>query len=315
MNKRRAIDTPGQVVIIVDNQHVSVRSGGMPHHSPPSAPAHLPHLTLQSTMASSKAPSHIRLPPQPDPADVFSRNTTSALSTTPLTPSAPNTPISPRGSPHIPGPRKSQSKQTLNADVGGSGARTRRTTFMDVSPSGEDRMNPPRRQARTSFSSSTGRYPRDRRMSRASTIGRRVSAAVSQAEGGDGDGKDDGEVAIPTLKLGIRPAYSTPLPLLPMVVLSVVSTEFRSFSVKLWNSSYRTLIRLLSSSCTGNDVRTPLRQCLHPFPPPNGRILLRSRRTGPHLGTIFFYRFMDRQSCLCLLHHSIPHFVALVWDR
>ena len=34
---------------------------------------------------------------------------------------------------------------------------------------------------------------------------------------------DEGEVKLPTLVPGIRPAYSTPLPALPMAVLCIVS--------------------------------------------------------------------------------------------
>lgn len=49
--------------------------------------------------------------------------------------------------------------------------------------------------------------------------------------GGDGDeiGSQfgvEGKPAIPALVPGIRPAYSTPLPLLAMIVLSIVSSFF-----------------------------------------------------------------------------------------
>jgi hypothetical protein len=52
-------------------------------------------------------------------------------------------------------------------------------------------------------------------MSRASTLAR----SVLLSPGID----DEGKPAIPTLLPNIRPAYSTPLPVLPMVVLCIVS--------------------------------------------------------------------------------------------
>jgi hypothetical protein len=39
-------------------------------------------------------------------------------------------------------------------------------------------------------------------------------------------GEDDMAQKLPTLVPGIRPAYSTPLPTLPMVVLCIVSRPF-----------------------------------------------------------------------------------------
>lgn len=54
---------------------------------------------------------------------------------------------------------------------------------------------------------------------------RRSSRRVSRASRFGGLDGDDDERKLPTLVPGIRPAYSTPLPVLPMVVLCIVGTE------------------------------------------------------------------------------------------
>lgn len=56
---------------------------------------------------------------------------------------------------------------------------------------------------------------RARRMSKASTLARSVLLSPGIEE--------EGKPAIPTLLPNIRPAYATPLPVLPMVVLCIVS--------------------------------------------------------------------------------------------
>lgn len=150
------------------------------------------HLHLQSTflyigqagfstaaMASNR-PSHIRLPPQPSPGDVFTRHQDSALDSAP-TPSE----ASPAGSPY--------------------------RQHGSIPSKGKNRDRPLQ-----SFSSAAhGDAYRARRMSRASTLAR----SVLLSPGID----DEGKPAIPTLLPNIRPAYSTPLPVLPMVVLCIVS--------------------------------------------------------------------------------------------
>lgn len=88
--------------------------------------------------------------------------------------------------------------------------------------------------ARQSFSS--GMHPRNptlRRISKAGSLisnGRRFSSAhrgLMSPGGGDRDETrtlgGESKVALPALVPGIRPAYQTPLPLLPMIVLTVVS--------------------------------------------------------------------------------------------
>lgn len=56
---------------------------------------------------------------------------------------------------------------------------------------------------------------RSRRMSKASTLAKSVLLSPGIEE--------EGKPAIPTLLPNIRPAYATPLPVLPMIVLCIVS--------------------------------------------------------------------------------------------
>jgi hypothetical protein len=67
-----------------------------------------------------------------------------------------------------------------------------------------------------------------------------------------GDG-EEGEVKLPTLVPGIRPAYSTPLPTLPMAVLCIVSA------------------RLGTSSLSGNAIGATVCQSVHSVHPQDGR--------------------------------------------
>lgn len=141
-----------------------------------------------ATMATNR-PSHIRLPPQPSPGDVFTRHTDSALDSAP-TPSD----ASPAGSP------------------------SRRQPDEHALPKGKDPVY--RDRARQSLGAHGGGDAyRARRMSKASTLARSVLLSP-------GIDEEDGKPAIPTLLPNIRPAYSTPLPVLPMVVLCIVSTSY-----------------------------------------------------------------------------------------
>jgi hypothetical protein len=152
-------------------------------------------------------PSHITLPTKPRPQDIFTTN--SALDSAP-------TPSSAAESPSTTPFRQKFGSVGKNAQRGGiSPADSRRPTFNEpIHPrfrrSSQNASHSPAGDHRAASSS--------RRFSR-STMTRRHGTG----EGGDHDNAEEDKPAIPTLVAGIRPAYATPLPVLAMVVLSIVS--------------------------------------------------------------------------------------------
>ncbi len=149
-------------------------------------------------MRSGKAPAHIPLPPKPTVHDIFS---SSALASD-LTPSS-----GVDSAVASPVHKKSQDLSADDTD-GPSKSRSHRqsigTRGRNLSTSGARRMS------RNSWVDSVG--------SRRALL----SPSYGQERGED---EDAAKPAIPSLAVGIRPAYSTPLPLLPMIVLCIVSDE------------------------------------------------------------------------------------------
>lgn len=179
-----------------------------------------------STMSNGKKPSHISLPAKPAPQDVFSA---SALDSAP-TPSSTNE--SPSGTPYYHkqfdsiASRKSQNPNQLSPYGIGGTSGSRKPTFVEtVHPRLRGASINRDRSERQSFSSLTNR--------RTSRIGSMHAAGGKHrvlSPGGDGDEigshfEAEGKPPIPVLVPGIRPAYSTPLPLLAMIVLSIVSPD------------------------------------------------------------------------------------------
>ncbi|KAJ9099285.1 hypothetical protein QFC21_004166 [Naganishia friedmannii] len=156
---------------------------------------------------ASERPTHIKLPPQPAPGDVFSRQHNSALDTAPTPSDAASDAESPAASPY---------RQSSNlSDV--SGSKGKRSTLGRASERRVDRQS-----FSSAFGSTSGNY-RARRMSKASTLAREALMTA---------GNDEGKPAIPSLLPNIRPAYSTPLPVLPMVVLCIaMMSEFVAANV------------------------------------------------------------------------------------
>lgn len=99
----------------------------------------------------------------------------------------------------------------------------------------------PRRSIRPSFAT-----VRSRRVSRAAT-----TAGIDELVG------EEVAPKLPTLVPGIRPAYSTPLPTLPMVVLCIVSLPDQSW--------------LLLADRPGHAVRAAFREFVHSIPAQDGR--------------------------------------------
>lgn len=147
---------------------------------------------------ASERPNHIKLPPQPAPGDVFSRQHNSALDTAPTPSDAASDADSPAGSPY----RRSSTRGDVPSSKG------KRSALGRPSERGVDRQS-----FGSAYGSTSGNY-RARRMSKASTLAREALMSA---------GNDEGKPAIPSLLPNIRPAYSTPLPVLPMVVLCIVS--------------------------------------------------------------------------------------------
>lgn len=81
-------------------------------------------------------------------------------------------------------------------------------------------------------------------MSKASTLAREALMSA---------GHEEGKPAIPSLLPNIRPAYSTPLPVLPMVVLCIVSEISARIS---WSLLTFTLQAMMSEFVAAN-VSTP----------------------------------------------------------
>lgn len=157
-------------------------------------------------MRSGKAPSHIPLPPKPTLHDVFS---SSALVSDPTASSDIMT------SDEITSPTDSPIRST-SQDRSGDGT--------DVDGRRKSRSYSYRvGKGRNSIASGSGR--RMSRSSWADSMGGTRRALFSPNYGHDRTENEGDEVkpAIPSLAVGIRPAYSTPLPLLPMMVLCIVS--------------------------------------------------------------------------------------------
>ncbi|KAJ9116389.1 hypothetical protein QFC22_004830 [Naganishia vaughanmartiniae] len=152
---------------------------------------------------TSERPTHIKLPPQPTPSDVFSRQHNSALDTAPT----PSDADSPATSPY----RHSSTRGDTSNSKG------KRSTLGRASGGPADRPS-----FSSAYRSTSGNY-RARRMSKASTLAREALMSA---------GNDEGKPAIPSLLPNIRPAYSTPLPVLPMVVLCIaMMSEFVAANV------------------------------------------------------------------------------------
>lgn len=173
----------------------------------------------QPAMSNGKKPSHIALPAKPSPQDVFSAS--SALDSAP-TPSSANE--SPSGTLHRNvfdsiNSRKSNNRSHLSPSFGGG---SRKPTFVEqVHPRLRGASGTHERPARQSFSN------QNRRASRVTSM-HSTKRRTLMSPGADGDEagsqfEAEGKPAIPVLVPGIRPAYSTPLPLLAMIVLSIVS--------------------------------------------------------------------------------------------
>lgn len=166
-------------------------------------------------------PNHIRLPTQPSANDIFS---TSALDS--KSPSPSSSYISPL---HV---------NTNDEDLSG-GSHLLREPMSGLGSLGRMPQRPSSGLLRGSHSASSFRKPSaasgwvGRRQSRASTISRRLMSSVTAPDSvGEIIEQDPGHPwmeeppAIPALVPGIRPAYSTPLPYLPMLVLCIVSPHF-----------------------------------------------------------------------------------------
>jgi hypothetical protein len=152
-------------------------------------------------------------------------------------------------------------------------------------------------------------HPKPRRTARPSfsTAGQRRESVIAH---------EDEVPKLPTLVPGIRPAYSTPLPTLPMVVLCIVS-----------------LPKIVLKK--GNAVRAALGESVYPFLAKDGR---RLAFTGPELTLGFFIASgrdknseteaavglwtgksahdpaHDRKPCIRLLHHPVLHIPLVVFN-
>jgi hypothetical protein len=198
-------------------------------------------------MSNGKKPSHIALPAKPTPQDVFSA---SALDSG-HTPSSANE--SPSGTPvrrnqfDSLGSRRSQQQQQQQQQRShlspsfGTGSSSRRPTFVEpVHPRLRGVSTTKDRPERQSFSSQIV----NRRVSRAGSIASKRRALLGPGADGDEAGSQlgaEGKPAIPALVPGIRPAYSTPLPLLAMTVLSIVSKQYRLNEVETKQAFLRRL--------------------------------------------------------------------------
>lgn len=117
------------------------------------------------------------------------------------------------------------------------------------------------RSARPSFATQ-----RTRRGSRATMI---IHDDADPNHGGTGDGEG---VKLPTLVPGIRPAYSTPLPTLPMVVLCIVSGQIDGGSERLERCCQDFhLLRVENADSPGYVVGAIVSKSLHTVHPQNGR--------------------------------------------
>lgn len=184
-------------------------------------------------------PNHIHLPPQPSGQDVFSssqpyngaggvnsHNYGSALDSAPTPSATSSVGNSPFGSPYGGGNGPDASSASAWNQQQSRASLGRRSTL------GRNTANPVR-SLRGSTSRTSFRVPSatsgwvGRRQSRASTIGQRLWMSPGQEVGEIAAlrGSGDEPAAIPALVPGIRPAYSTPLPTLPMVVLCIVSPQ------------------------------------------------------------------------------------------
>jgi hypothetical protein len=252
-------------------------------------------------MRSGKAPSHIPLPPPPN--DVFSA---SALDDHPSSSgenSGVNSPTSSpfhRGSSNhaVPGHHPdSQRRKASTRSHGQTFARGPRHSFASGAP---------RRMSRNSWVDST----RSRKGLFSPSFGHHP---------GDEEGlEDEMKPAIPSLAVGIRPAYSTPLPLLPMIVLCIVSLPLadqekqqdplmdycptRSTQAMLSeflsaNTPTPFVLKMVEGTSSLVTTATPA----HPF----HHRLLRSRRFPTHFGHGSHRRTLDRQPRLSVLHHPV----------
>ena len=197
---------------------------------------------------TSEPPHRIELPPRPTPSSFLGAGASS------LTPSP--SPGRADGS-NTPGEGDQPTGDVPNPSMGrnsirslGLGHASQRGGNLTVTPANRKQSTSSTR-LRNRASKSSFNSPNlglgNRRGSR-STVGRNrdITGILSP-------GLDDGQgPKIPTLVPGIRPAYSTPLPVLPMVVLCIVS------------SSNGTLLTL------GYALRIPVCKRLNAVPPTDG---------------------------------------------
>lgn len=229
-------------------------------------------------------PSRINLPPVPTSSDIFARSSHNTHSHSRSHLTPTPSDTSPSGSPGVP-----------YAQGLGRGRR--------------------RSAVRQSFSTANNASLRARRVSR-----------MTNPDGTDLDIPDEELEApkLPTLVPGIRPAYSTPLPVLPMVVLCLVSPVALAY---LEDWAQLTPQAMLSELLSANLATPFLLKMVEGFFLSSGHEKNSETEaavglwTGESPQTLEFAikrprtSLISRQSRLRFLHHAILHFSALERNR